>query len=131
MQIIEESFRKRFSRWDITLPEEDLKSKNSGFIHDSGLLIQYCFRKDETGDYLDYYAVYRMTDDTHERIYADGRTKHLPALSTIVRISKDPVENKRFRDEYNAHNNKVVKMLAEKGFDKFTINMALSVGLER
>jgi len=131
MQLIEESFRERFSHWDITLPEEDLKSKNSGFIQDSGWLIQYCFGDDETGDYLDYYAVHRMTSDSHERIYADGRKKHLPALSSIVQISEDPVENKRFQDEHDAHNQKVVKMMAEKGFDKFTINMALSVGLDK
>jgi hypothetical protein len=77
------------------------------------------------------YAVHRMTSDSHERIYADGRNKHLPALSSIVQISKDPVENKRFQDEHDKHNQKVVKMMAEKGFDKFTIDMALSAGLER
>jgi len=113
------------------LPEEDLKSKNSGFIQDSGWLIQYCFGKDENGDFLDYYAAHRMTDDSHLRIYANGTKKHLPALSSIVLISKDPVENKRLRDEHDKQNREVVELLAKKGFDKFTINMALSAGLDK
>jgi len=35
------------------------------------------------------------------------------------------------KDEYEEHNNEVVKMLKEKGFDKFTINMFLHVGMDK
>ena len=131
MNLIADTFAKRFAHWKITLPEEDLKARSSGFIQNSGWLIQYCFGKDETGEYLDYYAAHRMTDDSHVRIYEDGRTENLPALSSYLLLSDDPVEAKRLKDEYEEHNREVVKMLNDKGFDKFTINMFLHAGMDK
>ena len=45
--------------------------------------------------------------------------------------SDDPVEAKRLKDEHEKHNQEVIKMLNEKGFDKFTINMFLSAGMDK
>ena len=80
---------------------------------------------------MDYYAAHRMTDDSHIRIYIDGREESLPALSSIYLLSDDPIEAKRLKDEYEEHNQEVVKMLNQKGFDKFTINMYLHAGLDK
>ena len=115
MKLIADTFANRFAHWKITLPKKDLKDRRGGYIQNSGWLIQYCFGKDETGEYLDYYAAHRMTDDSHVRIYEDGREESLPALSSYLLLSDDPVEAKRLKDEYEKHNQEVVKMLNEKG----------------
>lgn len=131
MKFVADTFAKHFAHWKITLSEEDLKDRRSGYIQEAGWLIQYCFGKDETGEYLDYYAAHRMTDDSHVRIYADGSEESHPALSSIYLVSEDPVEAKRLKDEYYARNREVSKMLSLKGFDKFTINMFLHAGMDK
>ena len=131
MKLIADTFANRFAHWKITLPKKDLKDRRGGYIQNSGWLIQYCFGKDETGEYMDYYAAHRMTDDSHVRIYEDGREESLPALSSYLLLSDDPVEAKRLKDEYEKHNQEVVKMLNEKGFNKFTINMFLHAGMDK
>jgi hypothetical protein len=131
IEMIADTFAKRFDHWKIKIPEENLKNRRGGYIQEGGWLIQYCFGTDENSEYLDYYAAHRMTDDSHVRIYEDGTKKALPALSSIRRISKDPEEDKRLEDEYDKHNAYVTKMLFEKGFDKFTINMYLHAGLDK
>jgi hypothetical protein len=131
MKGIEETFANRFAHWKINIPEENLKARKSGYIQSEGWLIQYCFGKDKNGEYMDYYAAHRMTDDSHVRIYEDGKEESLPALSSYLLLSDDPVEAKRLKDEYEEHNREVVKMLNEKGFDKFTINMFLHAGMDK
>jgi hypothetical protein len=131
MKKIEELFYNRFARWNITLPLENIKNRTGGYISKDGWLIQYCFGKGETVEYLDYYAAHRMTDDTHIRIYSDGRTEDLPALQSIRKVGKDPEEDQKFKDEYEEYNKKVVETLARKGFDKFTINMYLHAGMDK
>lgn len=117
MKLIVDNFAKRFSHWDITLPGEDIRNRRSGFIKDAGWFIQYCFGKDESGEYLDYYAAHRMTEDSHVRLYADGRIESLPALyGFMIRSKDDPERDKRLVNEHNEHNEKVREMLNEKGF---------------
>ncbi len=130
-EMIADTFAKRFAHWKIRITEENLKNRRGGYIQESGWLIQYCFGNDSHGEYLDYYAAHRMTDDSHVRIYEDGTEESLPALSSIRIVSKDPVEDKRLEDEYELHNFNVTKMLIEKGFDKFTVNMYLHAGLDK
>lgn len=72
-----------------------------------------------------------MTDDSHVRIYQDGHIEHLPALNSFRLVSKDPEEDKRLEEEYYQHNQQVARELAEKGFNKFTINMFLHAGLDK
>lgn len=128
---IANTFAQQFAHWKIIIPENDLKDRSNGYIQEAGWLIQYCFGMDETGEYLDYYATHRMTNDRHVRIYADGKKKNLPALSSMRLVSKDPIEDKQLKEEYYEHNHKVVELLAEKGFDKFTINMYLHAGMDK
>lgn len=131
MEQITDTFAQRFAHWNITLPEEDLKGRQSGYIQEAGWLIQYCFGKDDNGEYLDYYAAHRMTEDSHVRIYQDGQVEKLPALYGIRLASRDPEEDQQLEDEYYQHNQEVVSMMAEKGFTKFTINMYLHAGFDK
>lgn len=127
MKLIAETFNKRFAGWKITLPEKDLNARRSGYINQEGWLIPYCFGKDENGEYMDYYAINRWYGDSHVRIYADGREEDLPTLRSIHETSWYPEEAKQLEDEFYERNRKVAKMLIDKGFDRFAINMALSV----
>ena len=132
MNLISDIFAKHFAHWKITLPEDNIKTRQNGYIQHAGWLIQYCFGKNEKGlEYLDYYAAHRMTDDSHRRIYEDGKEESLPALSSMYLISDDPVMAKQLKDKYEENNRKVVELLNEKGFDKFTINMVLHAGLDK
>lgn len=131
LEILADTFAKHFTHWRIKLPEEDIKNRKNGYIQNAGWLIQYCFGEDENGEYLDYYAAHRMTDDSHVRIYEDGKVEHLPALSSFRLVSEDPLEDKKLDDEYKEKNSKVAKMLSDKGFDKFTINMYLCMGMDK
>ncbi len=115
--LITEYFNQYFANWKITLPEEDLKNRKNGYIKECGWLIQYCFGKTKNGEYLDFYASHRMTDDRHHRIYADGKVEHLPALWPGYAYSpNDPEDEKRQKEKFEQHNEKVVKMMIEKGF---------------
>lgn len=130
METIAETFANRFAHWNITIPKENLENRENGFIQEAGWLIQYCFGVDN-GEYLDYYAAHRMTEDSHVRIYQDGQVEQLPALYGIRIVKKDPEEDKRLEEEYYRHNREVTRMLARKGFTKFTINMFLHAGLDK
>jgi DNA-directed RNA polymerase subunit L len=131
METIAETFANRFARWKITIPQENLENLENDHIQEAGWLIQYCFGKDEKGEYLDYYAAHRMTDDSHVRIYQDGQIERLPALDSFRKASRDPEEDQRLEEEYYHHNQQVARELAMKGFNKFTINMFLHAGLDK
>lgn len=68
MKEIESRFNDEFSPWDIRLPARDMKLQRRGRILDAGWAIWYLFGTDEKGEYLDYYASHRMTNDRHVRI---------------------------------------------------------------
>jgi len=132
MNLMRDNFNKHFAHWDIIIPEENMRTRHGGYIQQGGWLIQYCFGKDETDkEYLDYYAAHRMTDDSHKRIYEDGREEFLPSLTSKYLLSDDPIKAKKLKEEYEEHNRKVVELLIEKGFDRFTINMFLHAGMDK
>ena len=128
--MIGDYFARTFATWHITLPEEDLRQRRAGFLAEAGWLIQYCFGSDDSGEFLDYYAAHRMTDDSHVRVYEDGRVVALPALIGMRAMGATPQEEERLEREYVAHNREVAQALVDKGFDRFTINMALHAGFD-
>ena len=116
MEKILSTFKETFSHWDIQLTAESIASLSPGKIMKAGWCIWYLFGSDENGDYLDYYASHRMTDDTHVRIRIDGTCESLPAVRTFRKASNDPVEDKRLDEEYSSYNKHVSEMLQVKGF---------------
>ncbi|MBC7350530.1 MAG: hypothetical protein H5U05_11255 [Candidatus Aminicenantes bacterium] len=131
MKTIQNIFNKHFAHWQITLPEENVRKKESGYIQKAGWVVQFCFGKDEKGEYLDYYAAHRMTDDCHVRIYENGQAINLPALVSFRRVSQDPEEDKKLEEEYFRYNRGIAQTLIDKGFDKFSVNMFLHAGLDK
>lgn len=118
-----------YFRWSkLTLPKSVLKRRKRGVIRRKGWLIQYCFGKDERGEYLDFYSSHRMCGDDHRRLRADGRQEELPAMSTMVFFDDTvPGDKERALKESYARNQAIAKLLFEKGFTLFTLNMFLAV----
>lgn len=116
MTKIESTFNDTFSHWEIRLPPSFHEHPKKGKIVQEGWAIWYLFGSDERGDYLDYYASHRMTDDRHVRIRADGACDDLPTISDVRWRSEDPLEDARLEAEYHAENRTVASMLEEKGF---------------
>ena len=116
MRRIETRFRLAFARWGIALPPEHVRERRRGKIVASGWAIWYLFGEDERGEYLDYYASHRMTDDRHVRIRESGDSESLPAISAFRIVAPDPEENARLEAEYLERNRRVERVLEEKGF---------------
>lgn len=116
MKEIKRLFDTRFARWGIALPAENVAQRQRGKILKRGWNISYLFGSDEGGEYLDCYASHRMTDDTHERIYRDGKVVELPAICSMRVCSKNLQEDARLEQEFFEENRKISELLAEKGF---------------
>jgi hypothetical protein len=109
-------FSRDFSNWAIRLPEEDVAQRRRGRINAEGWAIWYLFGNDDRGEYLDYYAAHRMTDDRHVRIYADGERVDLPTIQSFRVCSDDPAEDQRLEAALVAENQRVAALLEDKGF---------------
>ncbi len=113
---IEAAFAEDFSHWGITLPPEDVRERRRGKILAAGWVIWYLFGSDERGEYLDFYASHRMTDDRHVRLREDGETESLPAMRTMRPSSRDPQEDAKLEAEYRSEMRRTAGILEEKGF---------------
>jgi len=122
---IAEMFRADFELWGLEIPREALASRQPGFIQKAGWLIQYTFASNYRGEYLDYYASHRMTNDRHVRLYESGRRQSLAVLQELCPSSSDPSEAHRLKLAFFCRNRRVARKLIAKGFDKFTVNMEL------
>ena len=125
MKLIKKTFDEYFSNWKIELPNENLNKRLNGYIQQSGWLIQYCFGTENSIEYLDFYASHRMTNDRHVRIYENGEIIYLPAFWESYTVGS----KERGKEAFEKNSMEVTKLLLEKGFDKFTINMVLQSGM--
>lgn len=109
-------FNFSFSPWGIELPLDDIADRRSGKIMKGGWAIWYLFGSDEKGEYLDYYASHRMTDDDHVRLYADGRFESLAVVRPWRLTAEDPEEDAILEADFFAENKRISEMLKAKGF---------------
>lgn len=109
-------FRNHFHHWKIRLPAEDLEARRPGRIHKGGWAIWYLFGRDERGEYVDYYASHRMTEDSHVRLRCGMRPEELPTIIGMRRVSPDPDEDARWEALHTARNREIARTLDEKGF---------------
>ena len=116
LSIIEEEFGQDFATWGIRLPLDAIESRQRGRISKAGWTIWYLFGSDGDKEYLDYYAMHRMTSDRHVRIYSDGKRESLDAIDEFYVSPKDPEEAAKAKAEFFARNKAVAKMLEDKGF---------------
>ena len=110
MHKIKEVFDEHFQHWQITLPVEDLLSRNRGSIKRNGWTINYLFSGERGKEYIEYFASHRMTNDTLNRIYADGTTE-LVGFCQEFFLAND----KKAEQDYLEHNRKFYAEVEEKG----------------
>jgi hypothetical protein len=77
MSVLEERFRDHFAPWSISIPPGHVGERGREKIVEGGWAIWYLFGEDERGEYLDYYASHRMTNDRHFRLREDGTEEYL------------------------------------------------------
>ena len=111
-------FEAYFGQWDIHLSAETLATRQPGQLQMAGWTIHYLFGSDERGEYLDFYATHRMTNDRHVRIRASGETEMLPAFLDEICYPADATDEQRrqIEQEYRRHNIEVGDELRRKGF---------------
>ncbi len=78
------TFRKQFSHWGISLPEQDAQNRSPGVIHQAGWTIRYHFGVEDGRQYLEYFAGHRMTNDRLVRICEDGSSETLDACQGSI-----------------------------------------------
>ncbi|MCY3801057.1 MAG: hypothetical protein OXG46_05730 [Chloroflexi bacterium] len=113
MNDIEATFAEYFSNWDIRLPTDATADRQPGKIWKSGWSIRYVFGE----DYLDFYAVHRMTNPRHHRIHSDGRLEWLEAPRDMYGYPGDADEStkQQAKEEFYAYNRRVYAELEAKG----------------
>lgn len=117
---IRQQFNRHFAHWNIELPVDALPPGQVWSILQRGWSIQLRFYTDtEDGrNHLDYYAMHRMTNDRHCRMYADGDEESLPAMEYMYAIPANATEEEEeeAQAKYIARNQEIGKLLEEKGF---------------
>ena len=101
-------FGKYFAHWGIQLPAEAVVKRERGELVQAGWSVRWLFGTDDDGEFLDFYAVHRMTNDRHVRIRENGEMVHLEAMADFMVVGKE--------DEYYRRNRRVARMLKRKGF---------------
>lgn len=84
--------------WSIRLPTEAIANRTPGMLLWMGgdsWNIWWQFGSDANGEYLEVYAAHHMTNDRHDRIYADG---HIVGLTKYPETG-DPIRDYGFVDE--------------------------------
>ena len=119
-----EKLRQRFNRifacWKIELPVDAMSLGVIWHIVQEGWTIwmRFDISADDGRERLDYYAMHRMTNDRHVRLYADGKEEGLPAMAEGYVIPQGATETEwqEARDKHFAYNQTMEKLLDEKGF---------------
>ncbi len=128
MEAAKRQFEQYFEHWSIELPEHDLENRSPGFISKAGWSIGYIFGKEDSREYLEFYAMHRMTDDRHLKIYEDGECVELDAICSMYSFDPKILGGKeRAERENREHNQRMYKELQEKGLDMISINTYLSL----
>ena len=111
-------FDEAFERWEIHLPPEDAEARRRGSIQSAGWAIDYLFGADEQGEYLDYYASHRLTNDRHMRIRASGELETLetPEEHLVYPSGAAEDEKQRLKKEFRERNQRIYTALRQKGF---------------
>jgi len=104
------TFRKQFSHWHISLPEQDQEIRTAGSIQQAGWTIRYHFGVEDGRECLEYFAGHRMTNDRLVRIYADGSSETLDACQEFYSPQDPDGETNMIR-----HNREFYRKVKELG----------------
>ncbi len=111
---IGEAFAAYFKDFDIRLPADIQPS--GGLIKQAGWNIRYTLGRDGGRGYLELYAMNRMTNDRHLRIYDDGTVQTLGIVSQGVTFNPDiPGDRERAERERKTSDERLIADLKRKG----------------
>ena len=117
---LRQRFDRAFVRWGIQLPVDAMSPGVDWLITQHGWTIwtRFDIGVEDGREHLDYYAMHRMTNDRHVRLYADGDEEDLPAMQEgyVIPQGATVAEQEAARDKYFSSNQAVEKLLEEKGF---------------
>jgi hypothetical protein len=130
-QRIADRFNSAFQAFEIAIEAADVVLGARRLIRHRGWHIRFRVDPDDGGfPSLEYYAVHRMTNDTHVRIWADGHAEPLEAIWEMY--AWDPKvtgSEEAAHDRYLRHNREVAAELAERGlYPEGDINAFLRSG---
>jgi hypothetical protein len=111
---IREAFAAYFKDFDIRLPAEIPAA--GGLIKQAGWNIRYAVGRDGGRSYLELYAMNRMTNDRHLRVYEDGTVETLGTVSQGVTFNPDvPGDRERAERDRKAADDRLIADLRRKG----------------
>ena len=115
---LRQRFNHDFEHWGIELPVDAMSPGSVCLIVQRGWTIwtRFDIAAVDERERLDYYAMHRMTNDRHVRLYADGEEEILPALEEFYAQGDTEEEERAARARFFAHNQAVDKLLEDKGF---------------
>lgn len=119
LEHLRQRFNRHFEHWGIELPTGVMMLGEVWLLVECGWTIWTRFDQSEDGyKYLDYYAMHRMTNDCHLRLYSDGSEEDLPAICDhyIYPSEASKEEKDSARAEFYEYNQRVQQLLDEKGF---------------
>lgn len=108
---LKEIFEQQFQPWQISLPLDDLLNRRAGRIRQQGWTINYCFGREADREFLEYFASHRMTNDTLQRIWEDGRRELLGHCQEFYLADDEEAEA-----AYIEHNRQFYRLVKERGF---------------
>jgi hypothetical protein len=112
-QAFSQAFNEQFKRWGIQLPAESLEKRKGGSLHGSGWTINYRFDTWEGRECLEYFASHRMTNDTLNRIFADG-SQELVGYCQEFFLADSPEAER----EYYEHNRSFYALVKAMGLNE-------------
>ena len=96
---IRQRFNRGFASWEIVLPVDAMSPGVVWFIVQRGWTIwtRFDIGAEDGREYLDYYAMHRMTGESHVRLHADGEREYLPAMGGATPFRRAPPRWRRKR----------------------------------
>ena len=118
MDVIEAEFNSYFANWDILLPQSAIAAGRRGKIVADGWTIWFLFGVEGEREFLDFYAMHRMTNDRHLRLYSDGSGEGLRTLAQGIQYPRGATaeDEARIQKDQYERNRGIAEMLERKGF---------------
>jgi hypothetical protein len=101
LQVIKHTFDRRFAAWGIELPPGLTLDQPPASIFKNGWIINYRLVTEAGGEVLEFFASHRMTNDTLNRIYSDGREELVGSCQQFY-LAGDPNAERNYLDHNRA-----------------------------
>lgn len=113
---IKERFNAKFSLQESLLKEEELFIGSRKTISTKEWLFKMVLEENESGTYLEYYAIHENRGHLHARIYSSGKEEQLQVLKQYIAYAPSiPGDRERSAREFENYNRNLMTNLKKKG----------------